>query len=401
MSTDGLNGWSRRPLGELADYINGFGFSPHQWGDSGLPIVRIENMRDPGASANFYEGTLPDRFKVVSGDLLLSWSATLMALVWDRPPAWVNQHIFKVVPRPSVDPSYLHHLLSAVLKQLEGQSHGTTMKHVKRSDLLPFEVCVAPASEQPNIGRILDTVDDAIACMRRLIAKLEGMRRGLLHDLLTYGIDETGEIRNPVVDSEPSVGSGRLLPEGWGVASLDDFVLNLDGKRVPLRQADRDLRHGKYRYFGASGVIDYIDDFLFAGDFVLLGEDGENVLSRQLPLAFRVTGKFWVNNHAHVFKPLPGNDIRFLTHLLDFTDYSSVVIGSAQPKLTQNGLGTLRFQVPTFDEQVRIADVLERYDERSQAEVAQLEKLVLLKAGLGDDLLTGRVRVSRNAEALA
>lgn len=398
MLTESPSGWSREPLGSLAEYVNGFGFSPEQWADSGLPIVRIENMRDPGAATNFYGGNLPNRFKVERGDLLLSWSATLMALIWDRPPAWVNQHIFKVIPRPSVDRSYLHHLLASAIDQLATQSHGTTMKHVKRSDLLPFEVRVAPASEQPLIGTILDTVDDAIRSTERLIAKLYKVNAGLLHDLLTRGIDGNGRLHGPAhhgsVDNTES-----SLPKGWRVCALQDFLLNLDGRRIPLKQADRDRRQGSYPYYGASGVIDHIDDFIFDGEFILLGEDGENVISRQLPLAFRVSGQFWVNNHAHVFSPLPGNDIRFLTHLLQFTDYSSIVLGSAQPKLTQAGLNRLRFKVPPLDDQVRIADLLEGSESRLRAERKHLAKLQVLKVGLMDDLLTGRVRVNSTLDA--
>ncbi len=400
MSTDSLPGWSRRPLGSLAEYINGFGFSPEQWAESGLPIVRIENMRDPDAAANSYDGALPDRFKVVPGDLLLSWSATLMALVWDRPPAWVNQHIFKVIPRPSIDPSYLHHLLDAALDQLANQSHGTTMKHVKRSDLLPFEVWVAPTSEQPRIGEILDTVDDAIRSTEDLIAKLDQVKQGLLDELLTRGMDENLQLRDPVARPEEFVRLGsRLLPRGWKACSLEDFLVIHDGRRIPLKQADRDRRAGEYRYFGASGVIDHVDAFIFEGDFILLGEDGENVVSRQLPLAFRVSGRFWVNNHAHVFSPLPQNDIRFLVHLLESTNYGQIVIGSAQPKLTQAGLRRLRFDLPPFEEQIRIADAVDSADARINAEQETLAKLRLLKQGLMDDLLTGRVRVAVDEDA--
>jgi type I restriction enzyme S subunit len=148
---------------------------------------------------------------------------------------------------------------------------------------------------------------------------------------------------------------------------------------------------------GASGIIDWVNDFIFEGDFVLLGEDGENVLSRQLPLAFRVTGRFWVNNHAHVFAPRSGIDVQFLTLLLEAQDYSTVVSGSAQPKITQAALRGLRFLCPPVGEQRRIAAILDTHDERIRQAQVEATKLRTLKHGLMDDLLTGRVRVTGQA----
>jgi type I restriction enzyme S subunit len=126
----------------------------------------------------------------------------------------------------------------------------------------------------------------------------------------------------------------------------------------------------------------------------LLGEDGENVVSRRLPLAFRVTGKMWVNNHAHVFQPREGIDIRLLTLLLEATDYSKVVSGSAQPKLTQEGMKRLLFQLPPRDEQIEIAARCGALEARVNAELELQAKLGVLRCGLMDDLLSGRVRVS-------
>ena len=148
-----------------------------------------------------------------------------------------------------------------------------------------------------------------------------------------------------------------------------------------------------YPYYGASGVIDYVESFIFDGDFILLGEDGENIESRVLPLAFRVSGKFWVNNHAHVFEARKGFDIDFLTELLEATDYKGITIGSAQPKITQVGLHRLQFAVPKFSEQVRISTVMRGLYEILRSEGEEYEKLKELKQGLMQDLLTGRVRV--------
>lgn len=296
--------------------------------------------------------------------------------------------------------AYLFYDLDHRYEELRGRSSGGGRGGLSKGIIEKVPLLLPPIPEQALISKILDTMDGAVRSTEHLIAKLENVRRGLVHDLLTRGIDENLRLRDPMARPEQFVEvESRLLPKGWRVCSLDEFLLNYDGRRIPLKQEDRDRRTGEYRYFGASGVIDHVDSYIFDGDFILLGEDGENVVSRQLPLAFRVTGQFWVNNHAHVFTPLQGNDIRFLTHLLEFTDYSSIVLGSAQPKITQAGLRRLRFVLPQLDEQVEIADRLEASEARLVAEREQVAKLRQLRDGLMHDLLTGRVRVNLDEEA--
>ncbi|MBE9571017.1 MAG: restriction endonuclease subunit S, partial [Proteobacteria bacterium] len=261
-------------------------------------------------------------------------------------------------------------------------------------ETLNWKIAHPPLSEQRCIAEILDTIDEVIQKTEALISKLKAMKQGLLHDLLTRGLDKNGKLRDPKAHPKQFKDSslGRM-PNEWQVGSINNLAINCDGRRIPLKQADRDKRHGIYPYYGASGIIDWIDDYLFDGDYVLLGEDGENVVSRELPLAFRAPGKFWVNNHAHVFEPRPGVDIRYLTELLEYTNYNKIFLGSAQPKLTQEGLKRLLFQIPMPSEQAMIGDRLETHDARIRTEEQYLDKLKLQKKGLMHDLLTGKVRV--------
>ena len=182
-----------------------------------------------------------------------------------------------------------------------------------------------------------------------------------------------------------------LVPEGWEIKTLSDVTHNLDGKRVPLKSTDRALRRGRYRYFGASGVIDYVDDYIFDGEYILLGEDGENVLSRVLPLAFKVSGQFWVNNHAHVMQPTKGNDIGYICEFLESLDYSIIASGSAQPKVTQGELRKIKVHVPPLPEQQKIAKILTSVDEVIEKTQAQINKLKDLKTGMMQELLTNGI----------
>jgi type I restriction enzyme S subunit len=104
-----------------------------------------------------------------------------------------------------------------------------------------------------------------------------------------------------------------VIPEDWQTSTLGEVVDFLDGKRRPVKDSDRAKMKGVFPYYGASGIVDYVNSYLFDEELILLGEDGENILSRNLPLAFRVSGKIWVNNHAHVLRPTKKADIGYLT----------------------------------------------------------------------------------------
>ena len=171
------------------------------------------------------------------------------------------------------------------------------------------------------------------------------------------------------------------------------MVKNLDSKRIPLKEGDRQEISGQYPYYGASGIIDWVDDYIFDGEYILLGEDGENVVSRVLPLAFKATGKIWVNNHAHVFQCKKDVNIDYVVNLLESTDYKSIINGSAQPKITQDGLNKLLFKIAPKNEQKQIAKILTSQDKKIETEETNLSKLKELKKGLMSDLLSGNVRV--------
>lgn len=145
---------------------------------------------------------------------------------------------------------------------------------------------------------------------------------------------------------------------------FDEVSNNYDKKRVPLSSAQRAKRQGNYRYYGAQGVIDYIDDYIFDGTFMLIAEDGENLKSKKQNIAQVVNGQFWVNNHAHI---VTGNDLcdtRYLCYLINCMDLSGYVTGSAQPKLSQANLNAVKLLLPQIEVQKKIVDYLSKIDEK-------------------------------------
>lgn len=148
----------------------------------------------------------------------------------------------------------------------------------------------------------------------------------------------------------------------WPTATLGELAINLDTKRKPVKEADR--RPGPYPYYGASGIVDYVDGFLFEGEHLLIAEDGENLRTRNTPVAFRATGRFWVNNHAHIVKGNVCARTRFLEYAVLASDLTPYLTGAVMPKLTQGNLNKIELPCPPLEVQDAVVGVLGSLDDR-------------------------------------
>ena len=143
---------------------------------------------------------------------------------------------------------------------------------------------------------------------------------------------------------------------------LEELVAIHDTDRKPVKKGDR--KEGIYPYYGASGITDYVDDFIFDGDYVLLSEDGDNLRTRNTPIAFMARGKFWVNNHAHILKGKNGNNTDFICYALQVADVNSYISGSTRPKITQRDMKNIPVYCPPLKEQKAIAHILGSLDDK-------------------------------------
>ena len=148
----------------------------------------------------------------------------------------------------------------------------------------------------------------------------------------------------------------------WPIAKLGDLTVNLDTKRKPVKGPDR--KPGPYPYYGASGIVDYVDGYIFDGEHLLIAEDGENLRTRQTPIAFRACGKFWVNNHAHIVVGNERASTRYLEYALLASDITSYLTGAVMPKLTQGNMNLIEVPCPPRDVQDEIVSVLGSLDDR-------------------------------------
>ena len=154
----------------------------------------------------------------------------------------------------------------------------------------------------------------------------------------------------------PAIGDDEKpfeIPENWVWVRLGEIVINRDAERIPLSKADREKREKIFDYYGASGVIDKVDNYLFDEPLLLVGEDGANLITRSKPIAFIATGKYWVNNHAHVLQPLINTE--YLMYYINAIDLYPYVTGTAQPKMNQEKMNAILVSVPPLAEQDRRA----------------------------------------------
>ncbi len=181
------------PLGEVADFINGVAFKPEDWHDSGVPIIRIQNLTDPNKPINLTKREVSDKYKVRRGDILVSWSATLGVFTWERTEeALVNQHIFRVLPHQSViERQYLKHILEGALVSMKQHLHGATMQHVNRGEFLATRIPLPPLAEQRRIAAILDQAAAEKQRVGRRRQSVESLRAALFREMFGgYGPNE-------------------------------------------------------------------------------------------------------------------------------------------------------------------------------------------------------------------
>jgi len=188
----------------------------------------------------------------------------------------------------------------------------------------------------------------------------------------------TGKYRAYPEYKPSGVGSTPEIPTHWVSGKVKFVTSSLDKIRIPLSAEERGDRKGEYPYYGASGIIDYVDDYLFDEETILFGEDGANLIARSSPLAFLAKGKYWVNNHAHILKTKDGvND--YWVMCLESIDVTTVVSGSAQPKLTAEALGDLQVVYPpTILERKKIANFLNHETAKIDALIEKQQQLIKL-----------------------
>ncbi len=263
------------------------------------------------------------------------------------------------------------------------------------------------SSEQSAIVRFLGHAERRILryirAKERLIELLEDQKQAIIHQSVTGQIDVRTGQPYPAY-KESGVEWLREVPEHWELSRVKGEFECLNRHRVPLSSVERGkMVSRRYDYYGASGIIDKVDDYLFDDELLLIAEDGANLVLRNLPLAIIATGRFWVNNHAHILKPRRGN-IQFLAWVMESLSYLPWISGATQPKLTQDRLMGIAIAVPPRGEQDEMIVLLkDRTIELTSAVTRVNQEIDLLReyrTRLIADVVTGKLDVREAAASL-
>ena len=331
-----------------------------------------------------------------SGSIVIAmYGATIGRLGWLEKAATVNQACCVFNPKEAVNRKFLLYWLQHCKPHLLSSAQGGGQPNLNQELLKELPICIPTILEQAAIVRYLDEADqkiqEYISAKEKLIALLEEQRQAIIHQAVTRGLD-------PNVKLKPS-GMEWLgdVPEHWEVSRIKNEVYSLNHKRIPLSTTERGaMSIRRYDYYGASGVIDKVDNYLFDDELLLVAEDGANLILRNLPLAIIARGKFWVNNHAHILEPKHGN-LEFLAWRLEGIDYTPWISGAAQPKLTQDRLMSIPIAVPNKEQQDKIMEQVSSETEYLQTAIDQVRRQIELmqeyRTRLIADVVTGKLDV--------
>ena len=252
----------------------------------------------------------------------------------------------------NTDSKYLYYCLSNA--RIPNTGYNRHFKWLKE-----INIPLPPLDEQRKIAAVLDKVSDLIAKRRQQLDKLDTLVKARFVEMF---------------------GDPTLNPYGLEKKRFDTICENLDSRRRPITSSDRVA--GIYPYYGASGIVDYVEDYIFDEDILLVSEDGANLLMRSTAIAFSVSGKVWVNNHAHVVRFDNLATQKYIEVYFSLIDISDQITGSAQPKLNQARLNAMEFMYPPIKRQEQFASFVAQVDKSKMVVSQSLEKLGMLKKSL-------------------
>ncbi|WP_263576947.1 restriction endonuclease subunit S [Acinetobacter pseudolwoffii] len=374
--------WTVTRLKFLAKIKNGQDYK-HVEAECGFPVM--------GSGGQF---TFSTQFMFDKPSVLLGRKGTIDKPLYINEPFWTVDTMYYTDVQKDIDVKYFYYLAKTIL--FDRYSTNTALPSMTQENLNNFEFAIpSEFEERKNIRKFLDhetaKIDTLIAKQEKLIELLKEKRQAVISHAVTKGLNPDVAMKNSAVEWLGQV------PEHWEISPIKFILENKDYKRIPLSAEERGNFSGDYRYYGASGVIDYIDDYIFDEPNVLVGEDGANLVNRNTPLAFPAYGKYWVNNHAHILHPQDGL-ADYWAELIEIIDISPLVSGSAQPKLTAEALKNLKISFPSDMEERKAIDAFikqqkAKFDLLISKATDQIKLLKERRTALISSAVTGKIDV--------
>lgn len=365
-----MKGWTEIKLGTVAKVISGYAFKSSDFiKEAGVPAIKIKNIKNGDidlsecdyVNENFL--SLNSKYHLNKNDILVSLTGSHLtqpnsvvgriAMYKHSFPALLNQRAGKVLPDSKlIDPHFLYSFLSqdSIKETIALKARGAANQaNISPSDVEDTDILLPPLPTQRRISYILSAYDDLIENNLKRIKLLEEIAQR------TY---EEWFVKFRVNGKQLEAEKGTGLPKGWERKKLVDCIQNFDNKRKPLARMVREERPGPYPYYGAAGIIDYVDGFIFDGRYLLIGEDGTVITQRGVAMLQFVEGKFWVSNHAHIVTGKDGISTEYIYSFLNQYPISQHITGAAQPKISQMNLNRIEIVIAGGDVMARFDNVL-------------------------------------------
>ena len=347
----------KRPKGGVGEYQNGIpSLGGEHIGLNGKIKVSKDNLKF--VPVEYFEKSKQGKIKNL--DILICKDGALtgkIALFYkndiDFPQSIINEHVFLLRTNQNTNQKYLFNILFSSKGQelLKSNISGQAQGGLNRANLLNIKIPLPPKEVQEKIVTEIDKLE------KRDIKALEGIKK--FQNSISQYIQELNN---------------------HSKINLSDIAENWDSKRKPVTKGDR--TKGKYPYYGASGIVDYVSGFILDDTVLLISEDGANLKSRVYPIAFTASGKIWVNNHAHILKFDNIATHKLVKLYINRLDISEYITGQAQPKLNQNNLNNIKIPLPPVKEQERIVAEIEKLEIKIKALEKQLAEIPKLKENI-------------------
>ena len=221
--------WNCARMKQIGRYVNGYAFKPEDWGYTGKPIIRIQDLTGSNNSPNFYEWEIDNKYLVKDGDILVSWAATLDAFIWHKGEGWLNQHIFKAIPNALTQKDFFFWLLKVAMAYMNNENkHGIVMQHVTTSVFGNFIVPIPTIIEQQKIASFLDRkcseIDEMIALQEKIVEELKAYKQSVITEAVTKGLNPDIQMKDSGIEW---IGE---IPEHWNTRRMGTLFRLRDEK---------------------------------------------------------------------------------------------------------------------------------------------------------------------------
>lgn len=380
--------WIKKSLIEIVELISGGTpkTSKSEYWDGNINWLSVKDFNNCNRYVYSTERTITEEglnnssTKLLQkNDIIISARGTVGEIAMIPFPMAFNQSCYGIRAKDGIDSTFLYYLIKNSIRKLKAITHGSVFDTITRGTFDNIEVNIPDLDTQRKIAKFLSNIDDKIENNQKINNNLEQQAKVLYKDWF--------------FNFSPFSTDGTL-PDGWRVGNVNDIIQLHDSKRVPLSGAERDKMAKIYPYYGATSLMDYVDNYLFDGIYLLLGEDGTVVDSLGFPILQYVYGQFWVNNHAHIITGKEGFSVEELYLFFSLTNIKSIVTGAVQQKVSQQNLRKVPAIIPN-------KEVLSAFDKLIQPIFAQIRNirdenasLVKIRDTLLVKLMSGDIDVS-------